>query len=307
MKNESHHIVNDNDPLVARIASEKKINSQIEQHQREIRRLSSMLSMNTSITGTAIGSLMGYALGRESMSRIALASAFGVLGRKIGKDNPVTAVKKAQMLQKIDQHKRKIMQLKAKKSGYVSGVMSAEQLSNYQYECYEFTEPWLSFLGKPSTCFHAMVYGLPKSGKSIFCMKLADYLTRFGKVMYIAAEEGFGATLKEKIKKFTSGKGIRFASYRRYPEIREAISGHDFVFIDSVNYAGISEDQLEAIKEENPDISWITVHQATKQGQFRGSQEFAHNCDIVIKVEEGIAYQTGRFSPPSEMAVFNDL
>ncbi|MEI7670373.1 MAG: hypothetical protein WCJ33_09860, partial [Pseudomonadota bacterium] len=49
----------------------------------------------------------------------------------------------------------------------------------------------------------------------------------------------------------------------------------------------------------------ITIQQATKNGNFRGSQEFAHNCDIVIRVEAGMASQQGRFSEPTEMAIFD--
>ena len=48
----------------------------------------------------------------------------------------------------------------------------------------------------------------------------------------------------------------------------------------------------------------ITIQQATKNGNFRGSQEFAHNCDIVIRVEAGMASQQGRFQEPTEMNVF---
>ena len=51
-------------------------------------------------------------------------------------------------------------------------------------------------------------------------------------------------------------------------------------------------------------MALITVQQATKDGKFRGSQQFAHNCDIIIEVIQGVAHSTGRFAPPSEMAIF---
>jgi hypothetical protein len=61
------------------------------------------------------------------------------------------------------------------------------------------------------------------------------------------------------------------------------------VFIDSVNYIRITPEDVEDIKAENPQTAFITIQQATKNGNFRGSQEFAHNCDMVIRVEAGMA------------------
>ena len=63
---------------------------------------------------------------------------------------------------------------------------------------------------------------------------------------------------------------------------------------------------MEDIKAENPQTAFITIQQATKNGNFRGSQEFAHNCDMVIRVEAGMASHQGRFQEPTEMAVFED-
>jgi KaiC/GvpD/RAD55 family RecA-like ATPase len=47
-----------------------------------------------------------------------------------------------------------------------------------------------------------MVFGLPKSGKSTLCIDFAKFLAEYhGKVLYVAIEEGFGYTLKEKFER----------------------------------------------------------------------------------------------------------
>jgi hypothetical protein len=76
------------------------------------------------------------------------------------------------------------------------------------------------------------------------------------------------------------------------------------VFIDSINAAGIEDDFLEYLKKENPQSSFIGVAQATKGGNFKGSQALTHNCDFIIKVENGVAYHKGRFGPTSEEKIF---
>jgi len=61
---------------------------------------------------------------------------------------------------------------------------------------------------------------------------------------------------------------------------------------------------MEELKTLNPKTSFVTVKQVTKDGKFRGSQEYAHNCDIIVSIEDGIATQKGRYNPQAQMEVF---
>jgi len=136
----------------------------------------------------------------------------------------------------LENEKRK---LKRDRSSFSEEVMGSEELSQYEYDHYDFSGDWQDFLGLPSTNFHCLVFGRPKQGKSIFSIRFADYLSRnFGSVLYIASEEGFGATLKQKINDFSlkSNPNLHFGNFRTFETIRDNISGFDFVFIDSEKY-----------------------------------------------------------------------
>ena len=187
--------------------------------------------------------------------------------------------------------------------------MSSSDLMNYQYNKYPFDGKWGDFVGQPSVNFHAMVYGRPKQGKSILSVQWAKYLSEnFGKVLYVASEEGFSVTLQKKVMEFAmDNNNLDFANFRDFEQIKNAVNKgkYKFVFIDSVNFIKITPEDVEDIKSENPSTAFITIQQATKNGNFRGSQEFAHNCDIVIRVEAGMASQQGRFQEPTEMNVFD--
>jgi len=191
----------------------------------------------------------------------------------------------------------------------VNGIMSSSDLMNYQYNKYPFNGKWGEFVGQPSINFHAMVYGRPKQGKSILSVQWAKYLSEnFGKVLYVASEEGFSVTLQKKVMEFAmDNNNLDFANFRDFEQIKNAVNKgkYKFVFIDSVNFIKITPEDVEDIKAENPSTAFITIQQATKNGNFRGSQEFAHNCDIVIRVEAGMASQQGRFQEPTEMNVFD--
>jgi predicted ATP-dependent serine protease len=151
-----------------------------------------------------------------------------------------------------------------------------------------------------------MVFGLPKSGKSTFCMHFAKYLAdNHGDVLYVASEEGFSQTLKNKMTNFgLKSDRMHFANYRESDPIMQVAGNYDFVFIDSVNFIDISPEQIRQLKHENPNLSLITIQQSTKDGDFRGSQEYAHDSDSIVRIESGIATQQGRFQEQSQMMVF---
>ena len=238
----------------------------------------------------------------------------GLLGYLIGSQSEVNDADKREIIQGILQSSQALQRSREQGTEMIDGeandgIMSASDLMNFKYNKYDFFGKWGDFVGQPSINFHAMIYGRPKQGKSILSVQWAKYLSEnFGKVLYVASEEGFSVTLQKKVMEFAmDNPNLDFANFRDFEQIKNAVNrgGYRFVFIDSVNYIRITPEDVEDIKAENPQTAFITIQQATKNGNFRGSQEFAHNCDMVIRVEAGMASHQGRFQEPTEMAVFD--
>ena len=97
---------------------------------------------------------------------------------------------------------------------------------------------------------------------------------------------------------------MHFSNYREAEPIMDVASEYDFIFIDSVNFINISPEQIRDMKHKNRNLSLITIQQATKDGDFRGSQEYAHDSDSIVKIVDGIATQQGRFQEMSQMMIF---
>jgi predicted ATP-dependent serine protease len=137
-------------------------------------------------------------------------------------------------------------------------------------------------------------------------MHFAKYLAdNHGSVLYVASEEGFSQTLKNKMTNFgLTSDNMHFSNYREAEPIMDIASEYDFIFIDSVNFINISPEQIREMKHKNRNLSLITIQQATKDGDFRGSQEYAHDSDSIVKIADGIATQQGRFQEMSQMMVF---
>ena len=118
--------------------------------------------------------------------------------------------------------------------------------------------------------------------------------------MYVAIEEGFGYTLKEKFERL----GAIHPNLILAEKIPDDLSPYQFVFIDSVSKAGLSNADLTRLRKNNPKTAFIFIFHTTKEGNFRGKQGFAHDVDVIIEVKDGIAKANGRYSPANQAIVF---
>jgi len=158
-------------------------------------------------------------------------------------------------------------------------------------------------MGDPSVGFSAMVYGLPKSGKSTLCIDFAKHLAEnHGKVLYVAIEEGFGYTLKEKFERM---KAIH-PNLEVAETLPDDLSPYNFVFIDSVSKAELSTEALTELRKKHPKTAFIYIFHTTKEGNFRGKQGFAHDVDVIVAVEKGVAKGNGRFGSGEITVFLND-
>lgn len=187
-------------------------------------------------------------------------------------------------------------------SGNTDNVMCSTDFTALKFDTIGFKDKWLEFIGDPAPGFTAMVYGRPKMGKSYLCVDFAGYLARnHGKVLYVAKEEKLDKTLQDKLK----NKDVAHVNLFVADALPQDLSSYDFIFLDSVNKLELSAKGLEALKEKNKGKSFIYIFQVTKDGRFRGSNEFQHNVDIVIELyQPGKAAQLGRFNQGSEIIVF---
>lgn len=178
-------------------------------------------------------------------------------------------------------------------SNNIGKIISSEFLCTLNFPSIIFDERWGEFIGNPSTNFHCVVHGLSGHGKSTFCIMFAKYLAdNHGTVLYISGEEGISKTLQDKflINECTA-ENLHVVDVKRYEDIMKYVPRkvYNFIFIDSLNTMKIDATKLKSIKEIFKASALITISQATKDGNMRGSYEIVHDADIAIKVEEGLA------------------
>lgn len=193
-------------------------------------------------------------------------------------------------------------------------VISATALAGMEFETLPFEGKWKEHLGIPSKNFSAMVWGKPKQGKTHYAFQLADYVSQFGSVLYVLSDEGVGHTVKEKIRQNGLDKNdqVSFIETRQVSEVTKALDSgnYKFVVLDLISNMkqdeeNLSPDQFHSLRERYPAISFIPVFSSTKAGNFRGTQDWGHDVDVLVDVENGVATAQGRFGG-GEYKIFPD-
>ena len=160
--------------------------------------------------------------------------------------------------------------------------MSAYSLSGVEFDTLNLTGKWAQLIGKPTAPYRLMIYGKPGSGKSTLALQYAGYLasSQGQKVLYVASEEGLSYTMQEKINRL----GVNSPNLQIVDHLPTSTGGYDTIFIDSVNHSNLTPEELRALAGGT--ASCVFVFQTTKDGTFRGSQEFLHDVDTSIRVED---------------------
>jgi len=169
--------------------------------------------------------------------------------------------------------------------------MSATDYRKLNIPGLPFNGEFFYLFGQPAPGFLALIYGKSGHGKTTFSLRFADYLENFGKVNYVNREQGgqskaFQDLLNEHNINITQ---IDSDLLHGAEDMSKHGEGFQFIVLDSVSYMKLTPEAIQAFRKENPTISIIGIMQCTKDGKMKGSEEFVHNADIVVEVENFIA------------------
>lgn len=189
-------------------------------------------------------------------------------------------------------------------------ILSAHQYRMADIPSIGMKGKYFYLMGDPAKDFYMLLSGKPGNGKSTFAIKFAQYYQdNHGDVLYLAAEQsGFNKPLQNLLKENNATFDINIEPTNNVTDIVNFSKRYDLLIIDSVNNLRIQPDDISKIKKELPDLGIVAIMQSTKDGKFKGSQEFLHDSDISIVCEKPHAkQQKSRYAPPSEIVVFDEV
>lgn len=151
----------------------------------------------------------------------------------------------------------------------------------------------------PKHNWQALVYGEKGSGKSTFCLLLANVYD--GGVLYASFEESMSEAFLQRIQRLElTNDRIVVSDCKSLRELKNDLtlegSKIDLVILDSISVLG----------GEIPDLPFgyaqILICHSLKSGQdYKGGSELGHLCDLVIRCENGVAYpEKNRFNKIGE-------
>lgn len=117
-----------------------------------------------------------------------------------------------------------------------------------EYETLKLDGIWADVLGEPEANGAWLIYGREKNGKTWLALKLALYLSRFKKVLYVSAEEGAGLAFRDTLKRVganTDEFNFHLLEYESFEELNKRLSRRrapDVMFIDNLT---IYQDELK--------------------------------------------------------------
>jgi hypothetical protein len=166
-------------------------------------------------------------------------------------------------------------------------AISLESLKNKKFKTLPFSDKWQDLIGTPEANFCMMVYGKPGQGKSYFTLELSEYLaSNFGDVLFNSSEEGSSLSLQNKVVNLNP-ENIFLGRADDIKSLQFLLtqSPYKFVVIDSINHMNITPEDLRKLRGLHPTKGFICIFQSTKSGDFKGSNEYEHDADISIKIE----------------------
>jgi predicted ATP-dependent serine protease len=139
-----------------------------------------------------------------------------------------------------------------------------------------------------------MIYGKRFHGKSSVAMLLANVLAGSGlNVLYVSNEEGVKGSLQEKLLRLKINSPIDFVEDYNPNQF----NGYDAVFLDSTQTVGMKPDEFKLLKKQYPDISFILVFKANRDGSSKGGSDWEHDVDAIMHIENRFAtMEKNRFS-----------
>ncbi|WP_425628830.1 hypothetical protein [Cellulophaga lytica] len=185
----------------------------------------------------------------------------------------------------------------------MSRTLNLKNLYAKKFKTFQFTGIWQQVIGTPESRGIWLIYGKEKNGKTWFCLKLAEYLSSFAKVLYISAEEGAGKNFVEACKRAKldpENRNLQFLEYTPVEEVENKIvkrNGPKIVFVDNITVYqdDLKYGKLRKLSQEHPSILWVYVAHEEKKMPYTATAKLAKKLAAVIVQVKGLAcFVSGR-------------
>lgn len=182
-------------------------------------------------------------------------------------------------------------------------ALSVKQAFSIVFKLFEFTGLWLQAFGKPETTGFWYLGGGEKNGKSTFAMMLAKYLTNFGKVLYVSAEEGISQQVVHAMKfagLSDTEKNFHIINYEPWEELKKRLQSRKCAKIIFIDNSTIYRDEItkkmvsELLQKQSNKLIIMICHEEKGQPDNALATHWRKLAKIIIQAEGLKAIVSGR-------------
>lgn len=181
-------------------------------------------------------------------------------------------------------------------------TLSGAQLMNLKQDLMVLGDGWEECLGGIPKVGVMAIWGHSGNGKSSAAMSIAKECGKYSKVLYVAAEEGFGASIQNTARRYDMGSlHTRFqCSIDTYDELMERLSKRESphtIIIDSPQALGLKKSQFIEMRQKfgNSKLLIFVCQADGKEPKGKTAQDIKFMADIKIWVSGFKAFSHGRF------------
>lgn len=186
------------------------------------------------------------------------------------------------------------------------------QIMEQESEVFEFDGMWREVMGTPPVTGFWIIYGNEKQGKTSFSLWLAEYLSKFDRVLYVSAEQGVGSSFKysfDKAKANPKNKKVRYTEYLPIGELQEYLNSRksqNIIFIDNITRYDTELDREKIMelkqKYENKKLIIFISHEESGEPDRASGRLVKKLAEIIIRVE-GLACDVSGRCPKGKLLI----
>jgi len=179
----------------------------------------------------------------------------------------------------------------------MSRSLSIKNLYAKKFQQFEFDGLYKTAMGNPESNGIWIIWGREKNGKTWWALKLANYLSKQTKVLYISAEEGTGLDFVAACKRAglsSNNNDLKFDEYLSIGELNEKLKSRKSAKVVFIDNCTIYADELRAgalrdLIKQYPDKLFVFVAHEEKREPYTALAKLAKKLAKVIMHVQGLA------------------
>ena len=179
--------------------------------------------------------------------------------------------------------------------GALSSISATDLMKKQFADGLKFKGEWYDFLGEPDPSFLMIISSLPGHGKTLFCLKFANYLAQnFGRVIFF--ENEMDEIRTKRLFDFLGERPSPNLDFNFKADNPQAItrvldSGrYQFCFVDSIQMSNFDDEHDLWELKKRYKMGFVGISFANGKGGTRGSIVKQHQGDVTIEfTKPGVA------------------